>query len=260
MENSKVMDVYYCKKDLETYGRKDLDDMAKYYDVSANNKNDLCWLLAINNMKSSKKAKMFKGMYKPTRTTRGAGAGGLLNATKYNQSDDECRWPTRMGGFAKTVKDCNFNMKPLRKFRFGDREFEIAVIPAGTDLYHGTKDKDMNPTGPDEWYENNRKKMVWFASTLDHTMPLGPMKIFKTTNKEDLTVVFFRNKGMLNIDISKDLRPMVAKIAQKLYQETDGKVFIDGYMGCNECEIGIFLPSLSKLVYPVSEEKVPYIE
>ena len=49
--------ILIAKRDLETYSTKDLNTLAKYYNLSGI-RNDLCWLLSMNILGHSHKARM----------------------------------------------------------------------------------------------------------------------------------------------------------------------------------------------------------
>ena len=264
------MELLLCKQDLEKYSGKDLALLAKHRGVNADNKNDLCWLLSLDliakkrgTMITSPESRVGKrvrtpslrqSLFKPVRAT----TSGF--ADKYNLDDSECKWPARIGGFL--VKDCQLPIVPLETVTIdkddGGDEYDIVTVPVGSSLYHGTKDPARKHESVDSW---SKQPVTWFATTLDHTMPLGPMKIHEFTTKEPLTLLFVRNMTKkYNISSGAVFIPMLISIGQQISEETKERIYIDGYVGCNECEIGILRKSLDKLNYPSTIKNAPYIE
>ncbi len=199
---------------------------------------------------TKKRGTMMRSLFKPPAIAATSGF-----ADKYN-IDSECEWPTRMGGFL--VKDCQLPIKHLETVMIDDQEYDIVTVPIGTVLYHGTKEPNIKYESLNSW---SKRAVTWFATTFDHTMTLGPMKVHEFTIKNTLTLLFVRNmKRKYNISSGFSfVRPLVV-IKQQIIEKTTGRIHIDGYIGCNECEIGIFHESLNKLNYPSTIKNVPYIE
>ncbi len=162
---------------------------------------------------------------------------------QYNQSKDECRWPTTK--FGLPVKDCNFILEAYKVVTLAD-DFDVVLvkIPAGTKLYHATMIYEKGR----HWFEtkppfNSERGMVWFTSTPEHTGPLNKTHILEYTVRSDLIMVFERNlekhDGVRGYEYTKILRNIKTKLMPN-------SIFIDGYLGCNECEIAIFINHAKK--------------
>ena len=123
----------------------------------------------------------------------------------------------------------------------------LVSIPAGTALYHSTNILD------NEWYQtdlpqNTEKGLVWFTSTLSHALPLGRTHTLKYTTTQDLLMIFEQNLtryglGTRGYEYLHILHRIIRNLQAKGIQ-------LDGYLGCNECEIAILNKSVQKLSFP----------
>lgn len=251
-----VTDLLMHKKDLCTYSDRDLRILQDYYNVSANTRDDLCWILSLKIAENSHKGTMLRALHKkgPIASTSGF-------ADMYNLKPEECRWPTRMGGFL--VKDCAFGTRPYETVRVKNPftntniTLDIVELPARSHLYTGTKNPARVYNSSSDW--PSTRGFVWFASTKDHTMPLGPVKIHTFVTNEPLLLLYVHNMTTeLNISTGANFALALPKIRNEILKGTG--INIDGYLGCNECEFGLFNSSLDKLQYPSSISNPPYIE
>ena len=187
-----------------------------------------------------------QAMFKPSPSKHGV----ATFAQKYNQQADECSWPTTSHMAPNSVKDCEFPVVPQGKMQYGEQIYELVTLPKGSEIYHGVKKKMEPPQGPGDWSQS-KQPMTWFASTYLHTRPLEPTAVFKATVKEDMTLVYIHNLVTdLDVDAGFAFRPILLSMAEKIRVKSGGKLIIDGYVGCNECELGILRQALDKLDYP----------
>lgn len=256
---------YLSKKDLhDNYSDDDLKILATHFNIDNNGtREDLCWLLAIQiskSVKTHKKGTMFKApapvskprsliheRFKPLPKKQ---MGNLLWQSKFNLSDDQCEWPTRLSG--RPVVKCGFNAQPYKH----NKDINLVTVPAGTTLYRGVKDVNTEYNDFKSLLSVPRD-LIWFASTEEHAMPLGPLAVHKMTTKEPLLLVFSRNLSKeFKVDTGFDMIVPLKLIAKQLKNDN---IEIDGYMGCNECEYGLFAneTTLSKLDYPSEKKLVP---
>lgn len=187
-------------------------------------------------------------MYKGKRPTpRSVGRKRYNVDTHKNPLKRECHWPTTLMG--TNIKDCNFVLEfdevvevEISKNKF---KFVLVRIPEGTKIYHATFSFGQIP-----WFESKQpmspKGIVWFASTYDHTGPIQKTHILTYTVKTDLVMIFEYDLLQYGDDVrgfeyfSRRLPVYIEKLREK------GR-HIDGYIGCNECEIGIINESISKI-------------
>lgn len=220
----------------------------KYYDIPAVSRNDNIWLLVLAIMQE-RKSNMLRAMYKPKSSALGVGE----LAKQYNINKDECNWPTRSGNF--DVQPCNMNIEHVDNVTIDNKVYNIVKVPYDTKIFHGTKIIGITPSSQ-SW---SNKNMTWFATTLEHTMPLGPFVIYEFTIDKDLILLFEQNiTNNLGYTSGQTFMIPFMKIAEKIFQKYN--IQLDGYIGCNECEIGLFKNSLGKLMYPPIRRKPLYIE
>lgn len=163
---------------------------------------------------------------------------------KYNRYPGECRWPiTKMG---RPVKNCNFNVVHEGTFT-GPRDelIEVVRVPTGTRLYHSTT---IYP-GQDIWFVSNppsnmERGVVWFTSDYDHTGYLSKTHILEYTVTEDLILIFEQNMSVKYGEIYTGFEYVEEKLTYLTSVLDSQGVVIDGYMGCNECEIALFNGSI----------------
>lgn len=175
----------------------------------------------------------------------------------------ECRWISSLVG---KVDQCNFILEAVDVFEIQDKKVVLVDIPEGTKLYHAT----FIPMGGDKWFEtqmpfDSGKGIVWFASTPMHSSVINHTHILEYTVEEPLRMVFERNIAISYADkgVTKgyDYLPILAMTQIKLKELFGQK--IDGYIGCNECEIGIFNDSIKEKLSKHSvfrEKSLAYIE
>lgn len=261
--------IYLSKLDLDTYSYDDLQILAEFYNIKETDKSNLCWLLAIHIintqkahmiednkiLKKSNKGGLMKNIFKPQQTIR----RGIANiADLYNTNDNKCEWPTTSNMSIKTIEKCNIPMIPLKTIYYENKKIEIVKIPSGTKLFHGTKSPNFLPLNENDWIKGPQK-MFWFATTFNHTRPHEPIKVLEITLKEDINLLFIRNISKeLNISSGYEFYPLLLNILNKV-QEENTNLIIDGYTGCNECEVGLLKKSLNKISYPIKETKVNWI-
>lgn len=186
---------------------------------------------------NTKKSLMLKSMYKKNNVI-GSGIG--IKAEKLNKNPNECRWYTLNIGDGK-IKNCNFNYV-IKDYK----NFKITTIPTNTELYHTSKTPRSLPLEPKDW---SNKKLVWFTPSKAHLNIHLPEIIIKTKTKSKINLLFIQNLKLdLNINSGFNIFPKLIILCKKIKELYN--IEIDGYIGCNECEIGLFNTSLNKLFYP----------
>lgn len=171
---------------------------------------------------------------------------------KYNQVDDECCWPTSLGS-AKCVP-CDFSdidmVQPSNRDElsiFGSKiDFDLlnevllkyqiilTIIKQGTVLSHGT----LSPSK--EWWKYTVPKgdMVWFTTGKKHQKNIAKSHILKYIVKRPLLCFYERNIGK-KYGVTNG-HQYYQKIYPRLKRDMQSSgIRIDGYVGCNECEIGL---------------------
>jgi len=188
----------------------------------------------------------------------------------YNSPDSEdCKWPTNLVG--GNVKNCNFVLEiystpeyPSGIVEYGENKIVLVKIPAGTKIYHATFVPPFEKTWFNYRYpENLEKGMVWFASTIDHASMVNYNYMLTYITKKDMIVVYEKNLKIYNKGNSRtrgyEYLPIISNIKSFLYPN----IKIDGYIGCNECEFGIFNTSiehcLEKTPIDITEKSLKYM-
>ena len=170
----------------------------------------------------------------------------------YNQRNAECKWPVSKMGFP--VRDCNFIMEAHKVIEFGKTSKEESIngtdevvvlvkIPAGTKIYHSATIYQESKKGEKEWFEeyppfSSERGVVWFSSTPAHAGIFSKTHLLEYTTTEDLIMIYEKN-----IKRSHGIATRGYEYAKKVlpsYMKRLRGEKIDGYIGCNECEIGIF--------------------
>lgn len=201
----------------------------------------------------------------------------------FNKEAGECQWPTH----GKRAQACEFNFshrEPITglKLKGGDK-LEIVTIPAGTKIYHATSVVSKEK----EWFKNGFKmqspvkrfgallsiaeegrggagagagatpiklfstiKGSWFASTIDHAKNIKHTYMLEIELKEDLTLLFIQNIAT-SYPVKKGINLFaLGNPYMKNIEVLKTKYSIDGYVGCNECEIFVKDTSYHKLGIP----------
>ena len=212
---------------------------------------------------------MRRGLYKkdprPRKRARGRSSspGISPNYLRFNKEVDECRWISSLVG---RVSNCDFVLEGIDVVEVNGKELVIVEIPTGTKLYHAT----FIPPGKEKWFEtlmpfDSGKGLVWFASTSIHSSIINHTHMLEYTVDKPLTMVYEKNIAITyaNKRVTKgyDYLPILMGHMMKLASEFD--INIDGYIGCNECEIGILNDSVKEKLskYELhSEKSLSYIE
>lgn len=206
---------------------------------------------------------MLRQIYKKQRPVR------LLGRTQHNIDDHvnplkrNCQWPTTLMG--TNIKECNFVLDfdddidvEISKTKF---KLVLVRIPRGTKIYHAT----ISIGQKTPWFElrqpSSSRGVVWFASTYQHTGPIQKTHVLTYIVEEDLVMIFEYNLMDYGDDVRgfeyvNRLHMYIEKLKQK------GK-YIDGYIGCNECEIGILNESITKISKKpenITEMGIKYID
>ncbi len=193
-----------------------------------------------------------------------------------NEGPYECQWYTDQVRNPKKIKDCGFS-----KFNItnpSEQSGSIVTIPAGTVLYHATI-SFINKNNPEHWFTKTcpKKKFVWFTTTIDHSNYHNYNFLLAYVLKEPLRLRFIQKLNVLGNEYVKKLSPksiQLESISEKDEEEEDfvdedneydlmeededeedeeEQYFIneedeilDGYIGCNECEIAIRSESIQR--------------
>src|SRR3972149_718701 len=157
----------------------------------------------------------------------------VSRSERYNQSLNECEWPIDLR--ESKVKSCKFNFIMGPTFQYRKKTYQLVILPKETKLYHGTLVVKGQPI--------KLREMIWLTSTLAHQGNFNSTHIFEFIVKEPLVLVFEPN---LSLRYGSSVRGFEYKPILKaiqLYHQQEFKKSIDGYIGCNECEIGLFVKS-----------------
>jgi len=166
-----------------------------------------------------------------------------------NTNVGECKWMALSG-----VRECNFNFETVIE-RATSKNDDVVLLPQGTKLYNATQILS------NDWFRtrypsNTENGGVWFTSTLDHAKNISYYThILEYTTKEDLILLYIHNLKKYG-DVKTRGYEFVRKHYRDIFfhiQETTGYK-IQGYIGCNECEIFIENSQLPKTL-----EKIPTV-
>lgn len=86
---------------------------------------------------------------------------------------------------------------------------------------------------------NSQHGIVWFTSTQKHAENINHTHILKYTTREKLNVIFEQNltatynENIRGYEYATTLRDIMRGIREKY------DIILDGYVGCNECELGL---------------------
>ena len=158
----------------------------------------------------------------------------LPRQLRYNINPKECRWPT--GLMENKIKDCKFVFSKEYNLNFRNNIIKIVHIPKNSYLYRGEilYDDKNYPVS------QNNLPLVWFSASIDHLKNLSDKVLYlqyKTTR--DLVLIYEQN---ISKKYGENVRgfeyiPFFNQLGKYIYKQYN--VSIDGYVGCNECEIGI---------------------
>lgn len=173
---------------------------------------------------------------------RGTGTTTTEWKKTYNQTPDQCVWP--LPPPSKDTKQCNFPFKENPVIQ----NIQTVTLPAGTELFHATQILPSQKI----WFTNMTavsfdtlpKKIMWFASSPEHAKHMNYTHVLKFKTKKDIKLVFIRNLLVhIGSNTGNELlkNPEFASILSK-----DPELV--GYVGCNECEIGIFKHHLADVI------------
>jgi len=129
--------------------------------------------------------------------------------------------------FKSQVKSCNFEM-----FGIVDPKAQngtIVTIPKNTVLYHATI--SFPKKGETHWFSKNcpNNEVNWFTPSLDHIDYHNYTHVLAYFTAEPIRVIFYQN-------IPERGNVFFPTLTQsKEFQDKE----IDGYIGCNECEIAL---------------------
>ena len=178
--------------------------------------------------------------------------GGEVWRDVYNQKNDECRWPTTK--FGEPVIDCNFVYEIYKIIEFngrkenGDGVLILVKIPKNSKIYHAAT---IYPK-EEEWFKksfpfNSEKGVVWFTSTPEHSGSLSKTHLLEYIVEEELVMIYEQN---ISKKYGRDIRGYEYSRGMLGHYIKMIKDHIDGYIGCNECELGILNESCKKLSLP----------
>lgn len=175
---------------------------------------------------------------------------------------ENCEYKTHIAGIGGK-KPCNFKMKKLPKpiqtaLEWCTKLKSIyVVIPTGTKMYRGTlvysKMKKLVP-----WIPN--KRFGWFTSTIEHQGNINYTQIDEYEVMEPLLCIFIPNlhskglrgneyyRNIIRASMTSETRCEIVEKASSMLQERDRNLNIDGYVGCDECEIGLTQPSIMRKI------------
>lgn len=164
---------------------------------------------------------------------------GTHRSEIYNMTNGECRWPYDVFG---NVGTCSF--KPSMVYDSG-KGYSIYVLEKGTEIYHSTV-----AIGGAKWWENrypfsSSEGGTWFTSTDKHAKNFTTKShVLKYTIVRDIYLIFIQNISKYTDVVGLSGFEFVARhyaiLKEKAKLEWGATVpEIDGYLGCNECEIFI---------------------
>lgn len=186
--------------------------------------------------------------------------------TDYNENASECKWPYSIRG--GPVSDCNFPIKdvptdltefaynknkPVKMDEFLSSEnVKLVVIPKNTMLLHGVLDSQYNR----QWWVNSKPEseynVVWFTSDNQHILNINATHILVYETNKNLLCLYEQNlrkkygQNVRGYEYSRILRKYITRVANRY------NILINGYVGCNECEIGLTNETAADLVGPKS--------
>lgn len=160
---------------------------------------------------------------------------------KFNRKEGECRWPTVLTG--GNVQDCRFDdFEVIEDYGNG---IKVIVLPKGTLLYHKYSPGPTSTFKKDE--PTHKRGGLFFNIRQDvQRMHFGTRQLIYKTPK-DLNLVYVQNiSSIFNYRVGEDFVKDIFKILKRKLEE-QLNVSIDGYMGCNECEVYIINKETKKL-------------
>ena len=186
----------------------------------------------------------------------------LHRSERFNLTEEECKWPVNILG--KEILECSFPIEDKIDYEYKGNKISVVTLPAKTKIYHATM---IYPRGK-SWFKTQypmdaQKGLVWFASTDKHLGNINSTHHLEYTIKQPLRLVFEHN---ISKKYGKYIRgyeyiPYLYRITKFL---EENKELIDGYLGCNECEIGIYNNSiktkLNMIPKVVLEKDLKYID
>jgi hypothetical protein len=183
-----------------------------------------------------------------------------------------CAYKTHIAGFGG-VKDCQFKFvdiperiqDAIRECTEMDKYF--VIIPAGTILYRGSLDMGGGNKVPIPWVED--KRFGWFTSTLEHQNNINYTRVDSYKVVKPLLCVFEANlhsTGMRGNQYypsiligTKNMCELVVT-GSKALQGKSTDLSLDGYVGCDECEVGLTKDSIIGKLRYVKLEKVKQLK
>jgi len=183
-----------------------------------------------------------------------------------------CSYKTHLSG--KNVKPCGFTLYAIDK-KLNDALLECAnigpdlkshfvILPKGTVMYHGTIGDEKHPY-------NQQKNFGWFTSTLSHQGPVQSNRIdmYRTTmNLLCLFIPRLHQRKMVGTDIVKLITTRHRNLQDNcnvVVKTNNGLnkigLHLAGYVGCDECEIGLLKPVIDRFVKHVKTiQKTKFID
>ena len=158
----------------------------------------------------------------------------------------DCNYKTHIAGIGG-AKPCNFNIESLPNgieeainSCIGTNNIKFVIIPVGTIMYRGYliypgMSKNLLP-----WVRS--KNFGWFTSTLEHQGNINHTHIQKFKTNKPLLCIFqhrLHSTGMRGNQYYKYVKQYSDKLSYR-----DSSLMIDGYIGCDECEIGLTKESI----------------
>lgn len=183
---------------------------------------------------------------------------------KFNLYDGQCEWPIYLHT-DNIVSECRFPIEDLKVFEKNEYgTIKIVKLPKGTSIYHKTRAGLAN-------MNMNVKSTEWWNKSFPSNKSLGG--VFFSTSKKHIE----RNIGGTHILEYKTKRPVMLIYIQNIYKfcgAPDGNVFVkhcfpsvlkqleiesdynvEGYIGCNECELFLNENSISSII-PMEPVKI----
>lgn len=169
----------------------------------------------------------------------------------YNLKNNECRWPVNLIG--SRVENCGFHYDVI----YDQNNIKVVKLNKNSFLYHKTfieVGKESSGWWLTDWPPPRYIGGLFFnQSEIHQSLHPGTHQLKYETKCEvqllyiqNLTTQFKKTVGN-DFVLSIEFKNLIQSL------EKDG-IKIDGYMGCNECEIFIFNNTLKRCIYKKPRE------
>lgn len=173
---------------------------------------------------------------------------------------ENCEYKTHPAGFGGK-KNCNFNIRKIpdkiqKVLRWCTKTQSVfVIIPKGAKMYRGTLvSPNIEKLVP--WVVD--KNFGWFTSTIEHQGNVNYTQIDEYETREALLCMFepnlhysgMRGNSYYNYPVTAGQNARTkcnlfhVNEASELLNGRDLSLTIDGYVGCDECEIGLTKESI----------------